>query len=135
MLKIQSTLLLKQTNQQTEENILLSFLQLFLVYLRNIVAISVILTATTAECPNGFFLNPGTISGTGQLGYHNNLGSIEDCLQLCEAEDYCCAFEYSDSTKRCYLNVDCNPTKEVFDDYEYCTKDGGNILNLSRKKQ
>ena len=105
------------------------------MYLRNIVAISVILTATTAECPNGYFLNPGTISGTGQLGYHNDLGSIEDCLQLCEAEDYCCAFEYSDSTKRCYLNVDCNPTKGVYNDYEYCTKDGGNILNLNHKNQ
>ena len=96
------------------------------MYLRNIVAISVILSTTTAECPAGYFLNPGTISGTGQLGYHKDMGSIDDCLQICEAEGYCCAFEYSDSKKRCYVNVDCNPTQEVYQDYEYCTKDAGN---------
>ena len=101
------------------------------MYLRNIVAISVILSTTTAECPAGYFLNPGTISGTGQLGYYKDMGSIDDCLQICEAEDYCCAFEYSDSKKRCYVNVDCNPTREVYQDYEYCTKDAGNIMNHS----
>ena len=100
-----------------------------LVDLRTIVAISVILATTTAECPSGFVLNPGTISGTGQLGYHKNIESIDDCSQLCKAEDYCCAFEYSDSRKRCYINVDCNPTKGVYKDYEYCTKDSGNTIN------
>ena len=114
---------------ETRKNALLSFLHLFLVDLRNIVAISVILATTTAECPSGFVLNPGTISGTGQLGYHKNIESIDDCSQLCKAEEYCCAFEYSDSRKRCYINVDCNPTKGVYKDYKYCTKDSGNNIN------
>ena len=78
-------------------------------------------------------LNPGTHSGTGQLGYHKNMGSIDDCLQLCEAEEYCCAFEYSDSKKRCYLNVDCNPTKGVHKDYKFCMKEAGKLMFCIQK--
>ena len=87
----------------------------------------------TDPCPSGYVLNPGTISETGQLGYHKNMGSIDDCLQLCEAEKYCCAFEYSDSKKRCYLNVDCNPTKSVHKDYQYCMKEAGKLMFCIQK--
>ena len=83
---------------------------------------------TTDPCPSGYVLNPGTHSGTGQLGYHKKMGSIDDCLQLCEMEEYCCAFEYSDSKKRCYLNVDCNPTKGVHKDYQFCMKEAGKYI-------
>ena len=88
---------------------------------------------TTDPCPSGYVLNPGTHSGTGQLGYHKNMGSIDDCLQLCEAEEYCCAFEYSDSKKRCYLNVDCNPTKGVHKDYKFCMKEAGKLMFCIQK--
>ena len=61
------------------------------------------------------------------------MGSIDDCLQLCEAEEYCCAFEYSDSKKRCYLNVDCNPTKGVHKDYKFCMKEAGKLMFCIQK--
>ena len=89
----------------------------------------------TDPCPAGYDLNPGTISGTGQLGYHKNIEAMEDCAQLCEAEDYCCAFEYSETRKRCYLNVDCNPTKDIYKDYNYCTKTAGKLMFWSKKFQ
>ena len=82
----------------------------------------------TDPCPSGYELNPGTISGTGQLGYYKNMGSIDDCSQTCDEDDYCCAFEHSDSKKRCYLNVDCNPTKGAYKDYNYCMKQAGKLL-------
>jgi hypothetical protein len=72
-------------------------------------------------------LNEGSISKSGQLGYKKNIESIDDCGQLCDAKEYCCAFEYSDSKKRCYMNVDCNPTKDAYKDYNYCMKEAGKL--------
>ena len=82
----------------------------------------------TDPCPSGYELNPGTISGTGQLGYHKNIESIDNCMTLCNAEEYCCAFEYSESKKRCYMNVDCNPTRPVYKNYDYCMKEVGKLV-------
>jgi hypothetical protein len=81
----------------------------------------------TDPCPSGYLLNPGSISKSGQLGYQKNIESIDDCVQLCDAEEYCCAFEYSDSKKRCYLNIDCKPTKDAYKDYYYCMKETGRL--------
>ena len=73
-------------------------------------------------------LNEGSISKSGQLGYKKNIESIDDCGQLCDAKEYCCAFEYSDSKKRCYMNVDCNPTRPVNKNYDYCMKEVGKFV-------
>jgi hypothetical protein len=81
----------------------------------------------TDPCPSGYELNPGSISKSGQLGYKKNIETIDDCATLCNAEEYCCAYEYSDSKKRCYMNVDCNPTKDAYKDYNYCMKEAGKL--------
>ena len=89
--------------------------------------INLVLLFYTDPCPSGYVLNPGSISKSGQLGYQKDIESIEDCVQLCDEEEYCCAFEYSDSKKRCYLNIDCNPTKDAYKDYNFCMKEAGKL--------
>ena len=79
-------------------------------------------------CSFGYALNAGSISKSGQLGLQKNVESIDDCATLCSAKEYCCAFEYSDSKKWCYLNVDCNPTRDVYKDFDYCMKEAGKLL-------
>ena len=87
------------------------------------------------ECPNGYLNNPGTISGSGKLEYHKNMGSMDDCFQLCQAEEYCCSFEYSDSKKTCYLNVDCHPTKGSYKDYIFCMKEASTTIAATTSKE
>ena len=82
----------------------------------------------TDPCPSGYVLNPGSIPESGQLGNQKNIESINDCATLCNEEKYCCAFEYSDSKKRCYMNVDCNPTRPVYKNYDYCMKEVGKLV-------
>ena len=75
----------------------------------------------------------GSLPDSGQLGYQKYIESIDDCATLCNAEQYCCAFEYSDSKKRCYMNVDCNPTRPPYKSYNYCMKEAGMLVFANQR--
>ena len=79
-------------------------------------------------CPPAYTSKTGDIPGWGQIR-----GKIETtmtgCGEECDKAEGCCSFEFSDSSKLCNLNRDCEPTLGKYKDYHYCTQGKGSFPN------
>jgi len=47
---------------------------------------------------------------------------MKGCSEECNKHEGCCSFEYSHSSGLCNLNRDCQPSKEKYLDYNFCTR-------------
>ena len=80
-----------------------------------------------AACPTGFELIEGHNPGNGQIGTGSTENTIFDCSDKCNGVQNCCSFEYSETTKWCFLNMDCEPQDDDdYTDYAFCSK--GNLF-------
>ena len=76
-----------------------------------------------AACPIGFELIEGHNPGNGQIGTASTENTIFDCSDKCNGIQNCCSFEYSETTKWCFLNMDCEPQDDDdYTDYAFCSK-------------
>jgi len=75
-------------------------------------------------CPSSYIYTAGDVAGWGSLpgGGLSSVDNIETCAGHCDANSNCCSFEYSPMTKKCNLNSECQPTKDVFEDFNFCVK-------------
>jgi len=75
-------------------------------------------------CPSSYIYTAGDVGGWGSLpgGRLTSVDNSETCAGHCDANSNCCSFEYSPMTKKCNLNSECQPTKEVFEDFNFCVK-------------
>ena len=80
-------------------------------------------------CPTGFKLIPGSIPGWGQIGTDSIEDTIFDCSDKCNSVQNCCSFEYSQTDGECNLNIDCQPTNQLFGSgHSFCTR--GKLFSL-----
>ena len=79
-------------------------------------------------CPDGYTYHAGDAGGWGTLsdGRGTIIKDTATCAEQCDGAPACCSFEYSPTSKICNLNVECTPSKGVFEDYVFCVK--GNLI-------
>jgi len=84
-------------------------------------------------CPSSYIYTAGDVGGWGSLpgGRLTSVDNIETCAGHCDANSNCCSFEYSPRTKKCNLNSECQPTKEVFEDFNFCVKAQGSTTTTT----
>ena len=83
------------------------------------------LECTLPECPKGYILMEGDVSGWGNVANEPSVADqdLGSCATLCNARpDECCSFEWSPSSRICNLNEECAPTGYKFKDYRFCVK-------------
>ena len=74
-------------------------------------------------CPASYTYVAGDVPGVGVgVGSLPSVDNIESCAGHCDISSNCCSFEYSPRRKLCNLNSECQPTIEVYQDYEFCVK-------------
>ena len=59
----------------------------------------------------------GQIEGSGGVQTDN-----QGCGLLCQHNEDCCSYEYSQKEKLCNLNKDCKPSAEKHLDWNFCVK-------------
>jgi len=77
----------------------------------------------TKSCPSSYKYVAGDIPGGG-IRSISSVGNIADCARICKANSKCCSFEHSRKRKICNLNSECQPTAEVWQDFDFCVQEG-----------
>ena len=87
-------------------------------------------------CPSPYTEIPGDVGDWGSLESHSSIDNILSCARLCDGNPACCSFEYSPTEKKCNLNKECKPTRQVYKDYAFCAKGKSctSITNLKMAK-
>merc|ERR1712218_431839 len=78
----------------------------------------------TGSCPHSYTYLGGDVPGGG-IRQIEPVNSINSCAGHCNANSNCCSFEYSRRRRRCNLNLECRPTHNVHQDFDFCVKDIG----------
>jgi len=78
----------------------------------------------TEACPMGYLFAPGDVPGGDFFGrgFDNVMDSISSCAADCNGRDLCLSFEYSPTSKNCYLNKEGKPSASLLGDTVFCTK-------------
>ena len=78
-----------------------------------------------SDCPYGFTPLTGDIAGPG-LEYKDAV-SLEQCASYCNLRSDCKSFVHSATHKHCKLIYGNLPTDGKYQDYQFCSKNKGNL--------
>jgi len=75
-------------------------------------------------CPVGYAFARGDVPGGDHFGrgFNNVMESITHCAGDCNGRPDCLSFEYSPTSRNCYLNKEGVPTAVLLGDTVFCTK-------------
>jgi len=78
----------------------------------------------TQACPIGYAFARGDVPGGDHFGrgFNNVMESITHCAGDCNGRPACLSFEYSPTSRNCYLNKEGVPTAVLLGDTVFCTK-------------
>ena len=82
-------------------------------------------------CPDGYTYHAGDVGGWGTLsdGRGTIIKDTATCAEQCDGAPACYSFEYSPTRKICNLNVECEPSVGVYEDFAFCVKGNNDTLS------
>ena len=86
------------------------------------------------DCPQGYVHTRhfpfDSIPGHGTISSHAVIKTAEDCSALCDYDDRCCSFDYSDNSNICNLYKGCETwQRSSYRDNLFCSKESEGELN------
>ena len=79
-------------------------------------------------CPFGFTTYNGDIAGKGLES--KQVDSLDQCANHCNLRSDCSSFAHSATNKNCKLMDGKLPTHGKYKDYQFCSKNAGNIMAI-----
>jgi len=78
----------------------------------------------TEACPEGYVFVPGDVPGGDFFGrgFIHEIDSITSCSVDCDSKEACLSFEYSPTSRNCYLNKVAQPTAATIGDTVFCQR-------------